>query len=208
MNGYARTVPTTSSSARALAGGSRLDSGFTALILGAFAFMWFGWGQAGASKALGALLLVGSGVAFAIAAAGGVETFRNRHTPSAFSDEPTRRRYGAVVGIESAAAFVGAAILGGVGAGAYIPVWICAVTGLHFFPLSRVLKSPPVRALGVAVTAVAAGALLVGLVTNVAPGNVTGAGAGVALIAFSALSLLGGWRGRVATEDLRLTQPG
>ncbi|MEA2703097.1 MAG: hypothetical protein QOJ69_599 [Actinomycetota bacterium] len=168
---------------------SRLDSGITALVLGFFAMMWFGWGQADAATALGAALVVGSAAALVVAALGGIRAFRSRRTDGALNEPVARRRYGMVVGIETAACGVGAGLVGLTAGAAYIPVWICAVVGLHFFPLATVLGAPPLRWLGAVVTAVAVGALLVGVSTGVAPSSVTGAGAGLALLAFAILML-------------------
>jgi len=168
---------------------SRLDSGITALVLGFFAMMWFSWGQADAPRVLGTALAVGSVVALVVAVMGGIRAVRSRRTDGALNEPTARRQYGLVVGVESGCALVGTAVLGATGVGAYIPVWICAVVGLHFVPLASVLGAPPLRWLGAVVTAVAVGALLVGVSTGVAPGSVTGAGAGVALLAFAGLML-------------------
>ena len=48
-------------------------------------------------------------------------------------------------------------------------MWVCAVVGLHFFPLAPVLGDPALRWLGTAVTAVAVAALLAGLFTGAPP---------------------------------------
>lgn len=110
---------------------SRLDSGVTALVLGLFAMMWFGWGQADASSVVGTALAVGSIVALLVAALGGIRTFRSRRTDGALNEPTAQRQYAMVVGIEAVAAGVGAAALGATAGAAYIPVWICAVVGLH-----------------------------------------------------------------------------
>jgi hypothetical protein len=174
---------------RIVAVSSPLDSGITALVLGFFAVMWFGWGQAAASSVLGTALAVGSAASLVVAALGGIRAFRSRRTDGALHEPEARRRYGIVVGIETASCGVGAAVLGLTAGAAYVPVWICAVVGLHFFPLAAVLHAPPLRWLGAVVTAVAVGALLVGVSTGVAPSSVTGAGAGLALLAFATLML-------------------
>jgi hypothetical protein len=93
------------------------------------------------------------------------------------------------VAVEGAAAGLGAAALSATGAGAYVPVWVCAVVGLHFVALAPVFGAPPLRWLGIAITAVAPAGLLVGLFTAVAPTNVTGAGTGLVLLGFAALML-------------------
>ena len=81
------------------------------------------------------------------------------------------RRYGIIVGIEFATAFLGAAILG---AAVCIPVWICAVVGVHFLPLAPVLCDRGPYPLGVATCVVAAIGLVTGLTGDVAPSTVVG----------------------------------
>jgi hypothetical protein len=76
-------------------------------------------------------------------------------------------------------------VLGASGAPAYIPVWICAVVGLHFFALALLFQAPALRWLGAAVSTVAVAALLAGQLTDVTPGSVTGPGAGLALLAYA-----------------------
>lgn len=94
---------------------------------------------------------------------------------------------------------VGAAALSAAGAARFVPVWICAVVGLHFFPLASVLHAPLTRWLGVAVTTVAAAGLLAGVFSDVAPSTVTGTGAGVSLLGYSIVVLVGPLRGDAAT---------
>jgi hypothetical protein len=119
---------------------SRRDAGFTALFLGFFAAAWFGWAQA--DSTLGTWLLVGSIASLVVAVLGAVVGFRRPSVESALHDRARYRRYGIIVGIEFALAGVGAAILGISGAAAYIPIWVCAVVGVHFFPLAPVLEDP------------------------------------------------------------------
>jgi hypothetical protein len=89
---------------------------------------------------------------------------------------------------------VGAAVLGVLGQPEYIPVWICAVVGVHFVPLASVLRDRNLIPLAVLVTAAAAVALVVGLTTGVTPGTITGVGAGLSLAVFGALALIGALR--------------
>jgi hypothetical protein len=172
----------------------------TALIGGFFALMWFSWGGAEASNTLGAALAVGSFSALVVAALGALRAFRGPRTRGALDDPAARRRYGRVVGIEFALVALVAVALGATGVAAYSPVLICAVVGVHFFPLAPVFLNPALRWLGAAITAVAAAALLVGVLTGVAPGSVTGAGAGLALLAFSILALAHPLQRRVRTR--------
>jgi hypothetical protein len=59
------------------------------------------------------------------------------------------------------------------------------VVGVHFWPMAPVLKSPSLVALGALLTVVAVAAVFVSRHTGVAPGAITGAGAGVALLGFA-----------------------
>jgi hypothetical protein len=70
-------------------------------------------------------------------------------------------------------------------------VWVCAVVGVHFFPLASLLGDRLLVALGASVTAVALLAPVAGLATGAAPSTVTGVGAGT-LLTVSALAALAG----------------
>jgi hypothetical protein len=169
--------------------GHRRDSGLTALILSFFALAWFGWGTADASAVLSVLLSVGSSAALAVALLAAVRVYHRPRPGHALGDPTVRRRYGIVVAVEFAVAGLGAVALGMSGAGDYVPVWVCAVVGLHFVALARVLSAPALRGLGVAVTAVATAALLVGAFSALAPSSVTGGGTGLVLLGFAIMTL-------------------
>ena len=98
------------------------------------------------------------------------------------------------MGIEFALIGLGAVLLGVFGQPDYIPVWICAVVGVHFVPLAPVLRDRNLIPLAVLVTATAVIALLVGLTTDVAPSTITGVGAGLSLTVFGAIALVGAVR--------------
>jgi hypothetical protein len=166
---------------------SRRDAAFTALFLGFFAAAWFGWAQADSD--LGIWLTIGSVLSLAAAVAGAVVGFRSPGDDSAMRSREANRRYGIIIGIEFATAFVGAAVLGATGAAAYIPVWICAVVGVHFFPLAPVLRDRGLYPLGVAMCVVAAIGLVAGIAGDVAPGTVVGVGAGLLLLGYAVLGL-------------------
>jgi hypothetical protein len=106
--------------------------------------------------------------------------------------------------VEFALAGVGAAVLAVAGQGDFIPVWVCAVVGVHFFPLASLLEDRLLVALGVSVTAVATVALMAGLATGVAPGTVTGVGAGTLLTGFAVAALAGAR----AQDEVQLSSPG
>jgi hypothetical protein len=152
---------------------SRRDGGVTALVEGFFAAAWFGWGHAAAPARLGPWLTAGSVTGMLVAIAGAI----------------IGRRYGIIVGTEFGLAGLGAALLGAFGQPDYLPVWICAVVGLHFPLLAPLLRDRNLIPLGILVTTTAAAALLTGLSTEVAPSTITGPGAGVSLTVFSLLAL-------------------
>jgi hypothetical protein len=93
--------------------------------------------------------------------------------------------------VELTLAGVGAAVLALAGPSDYIPVWVCAVVGVQFFPLSSLLEDRLLVVLGALVTAVALEALVAGLATDVAPSTVTGVGAGTLLTGFAVAALVG-----------------
>lgn len=169
--------------------------GITAVIEGFFAFMWFGWGSADAPSWLAGPLIAGQVVAGLLVLAGVVTAIRSTGERTPMADPLVRRRYNIVVAAEFGILFAGSALMGAVGLGDWIPVWICAGVGIHFLPLARLFDDLRLVPLGVAVTAVAAAALVVGLATDVAPSTVTGLGAGVLLVAAGIAALAGIRRG-------------
>jgi hypothetical protein len=148
-------------------------------------------GPRGPTQALLPWLDAGSWFAVATAVAGIVFTIVFRRETGAINDRESGRRYGIIVGIEFGLAGVGAAILGVTGAAEFIPVWICLVVGVHFFPLAPVLCNRLLIPLGVVTSAVAVTALVVALTTDIRASAVTGVGAGAALLAVGLYSL---WR--------------
>jgi hypothetical protein len=173
------------------------DRGVTVAVEGFFAFVWFGWGQAAAPTWLVAPLAVGTGLAALLAVAGVVVTKRSAGRLRVMADPKARRRYSIIVGLEFGLLGVGAAILGATGQYRWTPVWICAGVGVHFFPLASTLDNRSLRLLGGLLLAVAAAALTAGLVSATEPSTVTGAGAGLCLLAFGLATLL--VRDRVAS---------
>jgi hypothetical protein len=73
----------------------------------------------------------------------------------------------------------------------FIPVWVCAVVGVHFFALASLLQDRLLVPLGALTTLVALVALIAGLATDVATSTVTGLGAGVLLTVFAVIALAG-----------------
>ncbi|MGC4795655.1 hypothetical protein ACLQ3H_16225 [Micromonospora saelicesensis] len=71
-----------------------------------------------------------------------------------------------------------------------VAAWVCLVVGVHFWPMSPVLKSPSLVALGALLAGVVVGAVLVSRTTAVATSAITGAGAGLALLGFASWAAL------------------
>ena len=170
---------------------TRRDLGITALVEGFFAAAWFGWGNASPSP-LAPLLVIGSIVGLLVAVCGALVGFSAPRTDAVLHDREAGRRYGIVVGIEFGLAGVGAAVLGIMGYADYIPVWVCAVVGVHFFALVNILRDPMLRPLGALMCGVAVLALVVAWWpgSNIQPGLVTGVGAGMFLLIFGSWALV------------------
>ena len=172
------------------------DRGVTVAVEGFFAFVWFGWGQAAAPSWLAAPLAVGTGLAALLTVAGVVVTKRLR----VMADPVVRRRYSLIVDVEFGLFGAGAAVLAATGQYRWIAVWICFGVGVHFFPLASTLDN---RSL-LGVLLVAAAALAAGLASATAPSTVTGAGAGLCLLAFGvATCLIGGRAAADANEPVQ-----
>jgi len=177
------------------------DRGVTVAVEGFFAFVWFGWGQAAAPSWLVVPLAVGTGLGVLLTVAGVVVTKRSAGRLRVMADPVVRRRYSIIVGLEFGLLGAGAAVLGATGQYRWIAVWICFGVGVHFFPLATTLANRSLRLLGVLLVVVAAAALTAGLASATAPSTVTGAGAGLCLLAFGLASLLIGGRVRAAANN-------
>lgn len=169
---------------------SRRDAGLTALFLGFFGACWFAWGRSTAPTGLQQWLNAGGVVGLAVALAGVVIAFRDRGSPAALDDRYARRRYSITVGIEFGLAAVGAIALGLADQVEFIAAWVCAVVGVHFFPLARILRDRLLIPLGAALCLLAVAAVVTGLVTGTAPSTVAGTGAGVLLLIAALVGLL------------------
>ncbi|MGC4791172.1 hypothetical protein ACLQ22_25485 [Micromonospora sp. DT178] len=165
---------------------SRRQAGLAALYLGVFATIWFS--VPAAEQPLRALLVVASGAALVTAVIGAVVVARSRGPVA--HDRAADRRYLLIVLAEFAAAGLGAVVLALVGWSEFIPVLVCAVVGLHFFPLVPVLRDPLLRLLGAAMCVVALAGLVTALATAVSAGLVVGTGAGLLLLGYAVLALL------------------
>jgi len=170
---------------------SRRDTASSALALAFFGVGWFGWGQAKPPGWAPAWLGIGEAISLLVVIASAVTAFREpRATALPVRDRAAFRKYLIVFWGEIAVILVAAVILAFTGASAYLPAAICAAVGLHFIPLSAVVRDRPLIPLGATVTAVAVAALTIGLTTHVSPSTITGFGAGGALVGYAAWSLV------------------
>lgn len=172
---------------------SRRQGGLGALYLGIFATVWFS--VPAAEQPLRGVLVAGSVAALLTAVGGGIVTARSRGADAGPRDRATDRRYLLIVVAEFAVAALGAVLLAAAGWSEFTPALVCAVVGLHFFPLAPLLGDPLLRPLGVAMCAVALAGLVTGLATGVSAGLVVGTGAGVLLLGYALRSLLRAIRG-------------
>src|SRR5262245_25845398 len=177
---------------------STRDRGITAVVEGFFAIVWFGWGQAHAPASLATWLYVGQALALVVAVTGAVVVLRSPKSTGAVGARESGARYGIVVGVEFTLAGLGAGLLGGFGQADYIPVWVCAVVGVHFFALVSLLRDRMLIWLGLLMCVVAMAALVGGVAHETAPSTVTGVGAGGLLLVFGSVALAGIPAGRRA----------
>jgi hypothetical protein len=161
----------------------------TAAIFGFFTMSWFGWALEAPPSAWRKRLLAGLAGGGVACAAGVVVAVLHWSAGTVF-DESVDRTFGIVVGIEFAAAGIGAGLLGAFKRQSWIPVWIAFVVGVHMFPVAALLHYPMIHVVGVLITAAAVVALPVARARSLAPSAVVGAGSGAALLAGAWYSLV------------------
>ena len=121
-----------------------------------------------------------AGLAVLLTVAGVVLTTRSAGPLRVMTDPAVRRRYSVIVGLEFGLLGACAAVLGATGQARWIPVWICAGVGAHFFPLASTLANRSLRLLGVLLIGLAAAALATGLASATARPRSPGPGPGCA----------------------------
>ncbi|MFE4589979.1 hypothetical protein [Streptomyces laurentii] len=139
-----------------------------AAVFSVFAVVWALAGASGVASAL-APTLVGAAVAVAVTAAVLVVAFRGTAGPVTRPvrlPERWQRGIGLVNGIQLVVIFAVIAASNASGHPAFIPVGICLVVGLHFFPLARLYDQRQYTATAALLTALAVvgfGLLLAGM---------------------------------------------
>lgn len=167
---------------------TRRDLATNALVLGAAAFVWFGWAQEGPPPGWSPILAVGSGLGVVLAVFSIVSMLRLKDG-SAMSTRAGRRTYGIMVGVELLVAVAGVVALTLAGYEEFISPWILAVVGLHFIPMARLFGIRLLAAAGVVLTVIAIAATIIGGLTEILPSAVAGGVGGLALLAFASASL-------------------
>jgi hypothetical protein len=165
------------------------DAAASAVIFGFFGSAWFGWAQEHPPNAWRKWLIAGSLASLLTMVAGGLLTWRHWRDGTAF-DADTSRAFGIVVGVEFAAAGIGAASLAVRGRKELIPIWIALVVGLHLFPVALLLRYPLIHVVAALVTVVALSAMPLARSRSLPVSAVNGLGAGVVLLAAALLSLI------------------
>nr|WP_300147620.1 DUF6609 family protein [Propionicimonas sp.] len=172
---------------------TRRDLAVNALVLGAAAFVWFGWAQEGPPPGWSVFLAMGSGLGLLLALVS-VVAMRRLKDGSAMSTRAGRRAYGITVGIELAVAVAGVVVLSLTGNPDYVSPWILAVVGLHFIPMARLFGIRLLAAAGIVLTVVAIAAAVVGALTAILPSAIAGGAGGLVLLGFGLASLHRAWR--------------
>lgn len=165
------------------------DAAATAAIFGFFAASWFGWAQEKPPAGWRYALIGGSIVSLLIAIAGGILTWQNWSTGTAFTPE-TGRTFGLVVGLEFLIAGIGAGVLAAMRKGHRIAPWVALVVGAHFFPLARLIQYPLLIAVAVIVILVALVATPLARSQSIAVSAFTGLATGIVLLAAAISSLV------------------
>lgn len=166
-------------------------AGIGCAVAGFFGSAWFAWGMAEPTPtAVTWVLQVGAILALAVGVGGIVVAIRSAGGSDPMSDPTVRCKYWQIVALEFGLIVIGALLLGAAGMGEWVPVWVCAVVGVHFVPLASVFRAEPLKVVGAALVVVAAVALIVGLATSAAPSTIAGAGAGSVLLVAGALGLI------------------
>jgi hypothetical protein len=161
----------------------------TAAIFGFFSMSWFGWALEAPPPRWRRPIIAGLIAGGVVCALGVVLAVRNWTGGTVF-DESVDRTFGIVVGIEFAAAGIGAGLLGAFKRPAWIPVWIALVVGLHMFPVAALLHYPVIHVVGVLITVAAVAALPVARARELPPSAVVGPLTGVTLLAGALYSLI------------------
>ncbi len=165
------------------------DAAALAAVFSFFAMAWFGWAQEAPPRRWLWPLRVGSILAGLVLIGGVLLAWRHWSDGTVF-DEQVGASFGIIVGIEFAAAGLGAGLLAWRKHADLISPWIAFVVGVHLFPVAVVLDIPAVHLTGVLVTVASLTAVPLARAKKLTPSAVVGALVGPILLVSAALSLL------------------
>ena len=165
------------------------DAAGVAAVFGFFAMSWFGWAQEDPPARWLRPLRVGSVLSGLAAVGGGLLLWRYWSDGTVF-DATTGPRFGVVVGIEVAAAGIGAAMLAIRQRAAAMPAWVAFVVGVHLFPVAVILEIPALHIPAALVTLASVAAVPVAKRRELPISAVVGGTTGPVLMASALVSLL------------------
>ncbi|MEU6860211.1 hypothetical protein AB0B28_15225 [Glycomyces sp. NPDC046736] len=165
------------------------DAAGLAAVFGFFAMTWFGWGQEKPPASWLWPLRIGSILAALTAVGGGLSLWRHWSDGSVIG-ESTGKAFGIVVGIEFAAAGLGAAALAIRKRADLMSAWIAFVVGVHFFPVAVILEMPIVYFPAALVTAASIASVFIARKMGIAVSAVVGIATGPILLAFALFGLV------------------
>lgn len=165
------------------------DAAALAAVFGFFAMAWFGWAQEKPPTRWLWPLRAGSVLSGLVLLGGGLLTWRHWSDGTVF-DEQVGTAFGIIVGIEFAAAGLGAGLLAWRKRSDLISAWIAFVVGVHLFPVAVVLEIPAVHVTGALVTVAAVAAVFLARAKAIMPSAVVGALVGPILLVSAAVSLV------------------
>lgn len=165
------------------------DAAAVAAIFGFFAMAWFGWAQEAPPRRWLWPLRTGSILAGLVCVGGGLLMWRHWSDGTVFDDQ-VGPAFGVIVGIEFAAAGLGAGLLAWRKRADLVSAWIAFVVGVHLFPVAVVLEIPSVHVTGALVTVASVAAVFIARAKRLAPSAVVGALVGPVLLVSAALSLV------------------
>lgn len=163
--------------------------GLTAAVSGLTAAGWFAWARSGESAFVNPISEVGAAAGLLIALVGLIFAAAPYDAPYARAAAAPRRRAIRIGVAVTVPVIAGAGVLAVVGADQWVPAWVCAGMGLFILASAGVVETHFLTVIGVAVTASAILAVIVGAETTLVPAVVAGLGAGTCLLVAAAGSL-------------------
>ncbi len=165
------------------------DYAMATAIFGVFGFSWFGWAQESPPPSWRLALGLAAALCLSLAGVGGYLAFTNWGAASALTATGAYQTFGLVVGIEVAAALLGAGVLRYWHQQAFTAPWVAFVVGLHMLPLASVFQDRALYGLGFLLMAAAVAPLVLAHKLRLSASTMTGVGAASALLAYATRGL-------------------